>query len=700
VLADLIAAAQPIKSIKPPAKQTAAATGQTDLGCYVSKLLGEVVAIEAERRDDDGNVLNLRWGHRLAGQIDGHPVYAYQTLLGAAPTIVTVLDTKDDLAPNSKTQRQYIVDVQFGPEGDCQHYTTTIDDAVLNKTDLWRLSVGPHIARPKWGQGDVGGSHIAEAIRDTRRDIPATQQIQRIGWAADDGKVWRYVDKAGGIGPDGKSDNIRASVDSVRKQIEIPDPSNIPLPTVKASIHGLLDAERHWKDIGIWVSAVAALFVTLSGQHPRGGLWNVGKNSSGKSLVAAVIGSALAPTIDPDHPGAVPPASTAPAMRYTIWQSDNMPLIVDDIRPLTVLSEQQKQANNISTLGRVAYEGGAVVSAISEHDGASWKVGDPRETHPLVWCLGEVTPSENEVSTLDRFLIIDMTGIDRDDPDPDKEAKASLRPSGAAPLVALGEQHTLAPAVAAYLKYRAQTIAVEFGGDFDQARLALERATKDAAKPYQDLLQGNTSRLRDVVWTFIAGVWVLVDFARETGALTTAEGDVLFDRWANAIVAAAQRHADQHMANASPHARLIDAVKDKIASGRFCIGPQLVGAEIIGDVVRPRDLNGEECVALIPTSVQAIAKSIGITSGVAQVLKPVLMMAPDGKLRVVNIGGRSMRAYVIRPDVMEPSEYRNPFAQTGSVPSHKDATQPMRPPQSVQHRHPKENRRQATEDIF
>jgi hypothetical protein len=305
VLAELIAAAQPIKSIKPPTKQTTATTGQTDLGYFVSTHLGEIVAIEAERRDDDGNVLNLRWGHRLAGQINGQPVYAYQTLLGAAPTITRVLDTKDDLAPHALPQRQYVVDIQFGPEGDCTHYTTTIDDGLLNKTDEWRLTVGPHISRPKWGQGDLGGAHIAEAIRDTREGVRAIKQIRRVGWAADDENMWRFVDTTGGIGPDGKTENIRAVVDNPLDRVAISDPTDIPLETVKKSIQELVGAEQHWKDTEVWVTAVAALFMSLSGQHPRGGLWNVGKNSAGKSLIASLIGSAFAATITPDSRRAV-----------------------------------------------------------------------------------------------------------------------------------------------------------------------------------------------------------------------------------------------------------------------------------------------------------------------------------------------------------------------------------------------------------
>jgi hypothetical protein len=702
VLADLIAAAQPIKSIKPPAKQNAATAGQTDLGYFVSTLLGEIVAIEAERRDDDGNVLNLRWGHRLAGQINGQPVYANQTLLGAAPTIIKVLDTKDDLAPHSLPQRKYVVDIQFGPEGDCKHYPTTIDDGLLNKVDEWRLGVGPHISRPKWGQGDLGGAHIAEAIRDTREGVRAVKQIRRVGWGIDDEGMWRYVDAAGGIGPDGKSENITAVVDNPLDRVKISDPSGIPLATVKKSLQELFDAERHWKHTEVWVTATAALFMALSGQHPRGGLWNVGKNSSGKSLVASLIGSAFAPTITPDDKHTFTPGDSPSATRKSIWQCDNLPMITDDIRPLVNLQELQKQTNNISVLGRVAYEGGGIVNTISEHDGVRWNKGDARETHPFIWCLGEIVPSENEVSTLDRFLIIEMVGIDPDDPDPDKAAKASIRPGGAKALQKLGKEHAFMPAVAAYIQYRARTIATEFDGDFERARVALEETTKDAAEPYLDRLSGNTSRLRDVAWTHIAGVWVAADFAKATGELTSEAGDSLFDRWANLIIAAAQRHADEHMSNASSDARLIDAIKGRIASGKFCIGPQLVGAEeVIGEVVRPRDLNGAECVALIPLSVQAIAKSIGITSGVAQILKPVLIPSKDGKLRVANINGHSLRAYVIKPEAMDPGEYRDPFAklrQETSVKEERPARYPH--PPTNQKRNPRDTRRLTTaEDI-
>lgn len=655
VLRNLIAGAQPVAKIKAPAALRRAAAGmatytngQASLGDFASSLLGQIVSVGPVQRDDLGKTSNPAW-QRFAGYRDGEPVYAWRTLLEASVTVERIIEVLDDLAHGSVPVLRYVLDVQIGAEGGATHYVIEVADRELSDPSLWRTYIGAEGAGSRFGDGGMGaqgGQRISEAIRGTiTESTPVEIRLMRTGWWSN-GKVARWLDATGGHGPEDKTPFVAAMVHNAAALINIPPASQFTIGEIQASVRVLLEV-LDYVDPGIWITGLAATFYALAGQNPEAVLWWVGEKGAGKSFLLGMLCSILGPTFGPKR-GMFKPEATVAAMRASLHECHNVPVWIDDVRQRATAGKQQAQDDATELAIRVGYEGGSATPAKSEQDAAKkWSPAPVRDSHPFVCVGGESLPPDRSVSSIERLLVIPVR-ID-----------SSMKPGAKEHLEELHGRQAFAAAGAAFLQYRARTIAEDHGADLRAARIALSAHTDALAGKWlsSDAMAAVSPRVREVARTFLAGAVILLEFAAECGAISFDDGEQAYRRWAKVILTSATDHYAANLESAGVGDQILEAIKGQIASRRLCIGKPIDREIQVGDIV---NVDGVDHIVLIPEEVRKVARALEISgSGLARQMAPVLLVGPKRPDRRARVnGGESIWTFVVLLEKMDPAHYR------------------------------------------
>jgi len=665
VLANLLSNATAFrKNMRPSGRRPARAMatyedGDQNLGDFVSPRLGQIVQISPPQYTErEGKQVLVSKPEHLAGQVDGRDVFATKTLMEAAVTVIAATEVLDDLAyPPSPPQMRYQLDVQVGAGDGAGHYPLDVDDADLAKPTVWRPrlgAAGAAVTIEQAGMGPIGGQRIGEAIR--RTISPSTQvnhRILRTGWFTASDGVARWCDRTGGHGPDEKTSSVAADLRTITAGVDIPGADFYSLREIQESVREVIRAADQFVDPTMWIAGVAATYRAVSGADREAVLWVHGKHGAGKSFTVSVLASALGPPFGPGREPP-PPDATLASFRTMAYEAHEVPLFFDDARPLAERMGGGDQMVALDTSVRVGYADSAQIKAKLESSGSGqWHAAPIRRTRPFMIITGEDPPPAHDPGTVERCLVLRV------------EHDTSLIRGAKEALETLCERRAFQPALAGYLRRRAQMITDEHGGDLETARRAITHDTKDLVAPWIEArpkMAGLGSRVRGTAHTFCGGAVTFLNWAADCRAITFDERDRLVQEWVGCLLDAVEASASTYLQGATVADQILDAVKDNIASGKYCIGTGSQNATVIGQIV---SVGGQQHVALLPAVVEKIAREIGLTGNISIPSKMSDVVVPttnkkgavERTTRQVRMGGAKIWTYVIRTEKMSPGEY-------------------------------------------
>lgn len=664
-LATMIANAIPFtKMRKPPRTSSALVTGG-DTFDFISEELGEVVEGVLESIGDNGLVVKEHASLAIAGKIDGRNVRRISTLLRAAPSIVAVVEEKNDLTPGAATKLLYNIDLQIGPADSCSHYSITdIPDENLASVREWIAhagTAGAFAALGRGGQGTYGQIRIAEAMRDLAKHSKVERRttLLRTGWYEED-KTAYWVDSGGAHGPEGKITSIRARLEGSVSSLEIPDYlNNFTRDEVIASARAVLGVCDFLYDPTPWITGIAGTIWALAGAHPDAVLYFVGGAGSGKSSITGALASALGPRWGT---GADPMASVEGTEAYLsdmTKQIHNCPLILDDARDRSSLRSQESQDSALDSIIRVGYSGGGAARGkkVQGKSKDSWRQSATSSNRPFVIIAGETLPDSAPQSTIERCLVVEI------------KASTSLKSakdttdgrSGLEHLIEVSRSGALRPMLSHFLYRGARQLTdlLREEGDggierLDDIREDLENGRTSIA---EDVIAKHwpkgvsaSQRVLQVLSTFVAGASLLAEYLNLSGLMDEDDVKMMEDEWHKKIIVAAASHSSINLTKGGEAELIIAKVKDAILSTRYCLGVADAGQTCVGSETNP-SVGGERvrAVALIPSVVGEI---IGNRHNLDRRLSSVLIPGGDGRLtRNAHVNGTSARCLVIRGDV-------------------------------------------------
>jgi len=652
------------KNMKPSGPRPARAMvthedGEDVLGDFVSSHLGQIVQISPPQfMELDGKRVLVSKPEHLAGKVDGRNVYATRTLLEAAVSVVSATEVLDDLAyPPSPPKMRYQLDVQVGAGDGAGHYPIEVDDADLVQPTVWRArlgAAGAAVTLGRAGMGPIGGQRIGEAIRKTiTPGTPVIRRVLRTGWVTIGGSAL-WCDRTGGHGLDEKTSAVAADLRTITAGVDIPGADTFSIGEIQESVREVIRAADQFVDPTMWIAGVAATYRAVSGADREAVLWAFGKPGAGKSFTVSVLASQLGVTFGPGREQP-PPDATLASFRAMAYEAHEVPLFFDDARPISDRMGGGDQMVTLDTSVRVGYADAAQIKMKMEPSGGTqWQSAPIRRTRPFVIITGEDPPPARDPGTVERCLVL-RVGYD-----------TSLRKGAKEELEKLCGRQAFQPALAGYLRRRAQVITEEHGGDLDMARRAITTETKDLVAPWiaaRPKLSGLTSRVRGTAHTFAGGALTFLNWAADYGAITFPERDQLVEEWVGLLLDAVEASAETYLEGVTVADQILDTVKGLLASGRYCIGWSSNPSDtVLGQIVT---VDGKQHVALIPSMVEKIARDLGLAASVsipakmADVVVPTLDKKGNVKrtTRQVRMDRAQIWAYVIRPEKMVPAEY-------------------------------------------
>ncbi len=383
--------------------------------------------------------------------------------------------------------------------------------------------------------------YLRAAIQVLSEDIQLSTVYRHVGWREIGGE-FVYLTADGALGARGIVPGILVEPPDALRLLSLPA---APTPeqvrcAVTASIEILgLGPPR------VMFPLFAALVRSVLGEADFA-LAIVGRTGEFKTATAALIQQHFGPRFDHAHlPGNW--SSTANALEETLFLAKDMIAVVDDYAP-------QSSAEAARTLQTVA---GRILRSVGNRQGRQRMRSDTtvraaRPPRGLLISTGEDLPPGQSIRA--RVLIIDV-----EKGDISKESLTRAQDEAAS--------GRYAEAMGAYVQWLAPRIREI------QATWGARVAELAARLPE---IQGHR-RTHRIVSELLSALWLFLEFARESGVLSTIDETGLFDRARLAIVEAAEQQAE-YQQRANPAENFVEVLRAALVSGAAHLRP--IGGEL------------------------------------------------------------------------------------------------------------------------
>jgi primase-like protein len=429
--------------------------------------------------------------------------------------------------------------------------------------------------------------HARCAIQEASSNVQEQSVFTHTGWREVDGK-WVYLHGGGAISEDGAAQGIAVKLPSDLSHFVLPDPpkGDELVRAIKASI-GMLDVMSS----SITFPLLAAIYraplgICFFSEHISG---NTGQ---GKSQMTALAQQHFGAGFDAEH---LPASwsSTANAIEHQGFTAKDAILAIDDFAPNGRTSDVQ----------RLHREADRILRAQGNHSGRQRMRADAtlRPTKPprcMFISTGEDVPAGQSLRA--RLLILEV-GPNVMDWDRLTLAQENAR------------NGLYAQAMAGYLRWLAPFYEEIQAGLKNRLAEMREFATG----------KGMHKRLPDIIANLAVGLDYFLRFAAESGALTKADADRLWEEGWRSIGAAAAAQAQYQVAS-DPVAVFLDLLQAAVASGQAHVASKSGGAPENAKAWGWRDVNYEkvpqgkrigwvegEDLYLEPTAAMSVVQSLG-----------------------------------------------------------------------------------------
>lgn len=427
----------------------------------------------------------------------------------------------------AETRRAYTMRSRF--QG--REFTFSIPAADLNEL-AWigeRIGAGAVLV-----PGLQHRDHVRAAIGMLSGQPRTIHVYTHTGWREVNG-VHTYMHAGGAIAASGPVADVTVRLGDALARLRLPDPPEGEelRDAVRASLR-FLSLARH----DLTFPVLAAVFRAPFGPA-NFGVHLAGPSGVFKSELAALAQQHFGAGLDARHlPGSW--SSTGNALEGLAFSVKDALLVVDDFAPSGSLADAAKLHATADRLFRNAANGAARGRMNAD---SSLKVARP--ARGMVLSTGEDVPRGHSIRA--RLLILDVAKGDMD------PVELSKRQADAA-------SGLYAQALAGYVRWLA--------GDLDGRRRALRKFVEDArGSSGTGASSGLHRRSPEIVAHLRFALGLFLDFALETGTITTTEREIYANAGARALDrAAAAQGAHQH--EAEPAERFLSLLASAIASGR------------------------------------------------------------------------------------------------------------------------------------
>jgi hypothetical protein len=516
---------------------------------------------------------------------------------------------------------------------------------------------------------------IANAIRTADAERIHVSVLPRMGWYLDmvteDDGTWRWCDGKGAIGPEDKVFHVRGQPGAKDFQaINLDDPSTIPEVTIRQRVREfiltrelLMEGKRF-----AWDVAIAGWGLSFLGITPNAALAYFGPPSSGKSTIAQAIASTLSPAWAPLSGNAMATFNARPAgMDLLANGMSHCFLHVDDLKPESDAQQMKNTLRAFDALLRRSHGSGGAVRGGIDKASDSLIVRGVDASSPLVIVTGEDIPTGGDFaeSGLDRVLIIPVEPRSLFGEDATNLHTVARRANS-------GEYRTV---TSVYLRWIARQIN-SYEGDvrqrfgkwrqeLDETRATMANATgKDGIISEESRV---SDRARLLTASLMLGMQNLLTFAEDTGALDSAESDLIEEEFEDALISEVKDHTRVVMGgNATVEDRALSILRSAVSARQVCID--------LGDAPN-RPLIGErktlpDGAMVVAINVKAAAEALRYVGGDRALTKALSKVAlPDGKglpTRTLTVNHTRVQAACIPVLIWDSGEDEGPAGSPGS----------------------------------
>lgn len=373
--------------------------------------------------------------------------------------------------------------------------------------------------------------HARTAMQELSREIAEQYVYQHTGWTTIKGRHV-YLHAGGAIGESGLVEGLHVELDRELRRYELPAPPGGK--ALKQAILASLDVLDVAPDrvtfpiyCAIWRAVLGIVDVSIH---------LAGQTGSGKSQIAALAQQHFGSALDAKHLPATWD-STANALQAICFFAKNALTVVDDFVPKGAASD----------VARLHREADRLLRAQGNHAGrqrmtADARIRPPRTPRGLILSTGEDVPKGNSLRA--RLVVVEM--------DPQDMRWEWLtecqRQAGAG---------VYAAAMAGFLKWLAPRMPTMPARIMEQLSIFREQWGE----------AGQHKRTPDNLANLSCGLEVFLDFARESGAITTKAAASLWERAMEAFrqAAEAQERAQSH---AEPTQQFIELITAAFTAGQ------------------------------------------------------------------------------------------------------------------------------------
>ncbi len=369
------------------------------------------------------------------------------------------------------------------------------------------------------------------AIQKLSQEINERRLYAHLGWREINGR-WVYLHAGGAIGVDGAVSGVAVEVSDALAHFQLPAPLSGQelIDVIRKGLRILTVAPK-----SITVPGFAAVFRAPLGNTPFS-LHYAGQTGEGKTELAALFQRFYGSMMDALH---LPAnwSSTGNSLEGLACEAKDALLVVDDFAPSGAAADVQRYHKEADRLLRA--QGNRSGRLRMRADGSLRPAKPPRG---LIVSTGEDVPRGHSIRA--RTLVVEISPGDIDWPvlsQCQQEAAAGV----------------YAAVLAAYLQWlasRYKEIQTSLPNEVQQLRALASTDSEHKRTP-------------DIAANLAIGLRHFLAFAREKGAVTQDQADILWTESWRALLTAAQAQSAHHAAS-DPARRFIELVGAAIASGR------------------------------------------------------------------------------------------------------------------------------------
>lgn len=582
--------------------------------------------------------------------LNGNEVDIETNRLTAAATIERVESTVDE--ENNGRAVGKVLELRVvipTADGKTRTYTgVRVADSRLSYVGEW-LSSLPGTSGVTVPRDTRPNDEVAGAIREGSTDIASLSKLQRFGWfliPGDGEDRWGWVGGNGAMTCDGLDEAIvgrPAAADYQKIAIDNFDPeSDEDMQRLAEATANFVNMRNLFNQPMIWDAGLAAFGLSFLPMTPNASLAYFGPRSSGKSVTAQGLASALNPKWGPQR---VPMASfnaSSTAMDLLCSGLDDCFIHVDDFKPESSSKAAERTREALDGLLRRSYGSGGRRRGTVDKDLGGLSVRATDDAAPLAIITGEEVPVGGEFadSGLDRMVIMPMQPrstfreVDGDRGNESLQKFYAVTGTG---------QFTIV--LAAYLRYIATMIeSMEPSGDVpssasgrelelakmetfkgaleDQRAATVTYLTDTYGKRFDSVKVSDRARM--AVASLLVGAGVFLQFVQESGFARPSDADEVLTslevQLVNQIIENTVNYMDS---NRSSGEIIRDEILTLLSSGRATLEDAVSPAQrVIGTI---QSYRGHETVFINP---KAVAELSRIPGGQRRITSDLISLTP------------------------------------------------------------------------